>query len=98
MERRPTKVKSAYIPFVENLLVRPIEAAPPIVVSPRDLVDWYLASANFITGDCYPRGTHLLDGEAGYLAIISGRRIYPVARVLCAPESEPIADMGRELK
>jgi hypothetical protein len=87
-----------YIPFTEKLLVRRVEEALPITVSARDLVDWYLASESFVTGDYYPRGTKLLDGEAGYLAIIDGRRIYPVVRVLCASESEPIADMGRELK
>jgi len=76
-----------YIPFSEKLLVRPIEDAPSVKVSIRDLLAWYMTSADFITGDRYPRGTMPLESEVGYLAIIQGRQIYPVVRILCPPET-----------
>ena len=80
-EKRLEYLRMGYIPFVERVLASPIEDARIGTFSLADILEWFLTSETFVTGDRYPRETMLLDKEVGYLAIMHGRKIYPVLRV-----------------
>ena len=67
---------------LEIKLARPIEEADMIFASYSDIADYYIKSDNFIGLGHYPSTVKLLDGEMGYLAIILGKVIFPIVRVI----------------
>ena len=66
----------------EIKLARPIEEVSIISETCAIVLNKYLRSENFVTADHYPSMVELLDGEMGYLAIILGKTIFPVVRVV----------------
>jgi hypothetical protein len=68
-------------------LARPIEGTPFVVEDIGTVMQHYMTSPGFVTGDLYPRDVKMVKGEIGYWAIFDGVKIYPAARVIVREEA-----------